>query len=794
MDSTDSGSVKGAPAPTPREREVLALLAERLTNREIADRLYVSVRTVESHVSSLLVKTGAANRRELAEKARALLRAMPAHNLPPRRTTFVGREEELGTTIGLLEEHRQVTLAGPPGVGKTRLAIEVGRAWLDRTGDGVYLVELASLRDPDLVTTEVQSILRAPSASTIDPLRSLADHVGSRPLLIVLDNCEHVRTPAAKVAETLVDSCPRVKVIATSRVVLGTKSEQVLTVGPLEREPAVRLFLERSGGTWGDRELGALVSRLDGLPLAIELAAARSRVFEPEELVSELERGFSVLASIATDSRYQTLEGAINWSYQLLDPTDRDLLAAVTVFQGGFSLEAAKRVCAGSPHVAPSLARLVDHSLLTVTRAGRSRRFRLLESIKTFAAEFRDPDVDRAHADYCLDLAARASSGLRGRSQQRWLETLDTELDELRGAFDWARRNDPEIALRLFEGFYLYWEYRGQRWEGVRWAERLFDVADRLDSPYAGRALAAAAWTIVSHDTIRSREQAERAVEAARRHGDAEGLHRAKVALGHVLTHIDPDASIRNLSEAVEYFSASGDTWWEAFTRARRSDIARNAEDARRARELFRDLGDLHCCLIASRFATTVAILEGDLDRARRIAEEALALARRLGNDHEAAEAQRFLGRIALATGDPEGARVRYEAAIPALLQAGDLRCSARALVEDALARHRLDDAISVVEGLADGWSYATRVDDNRAMAEALSVLALRFEDETSVRLAAAAARLLGTDTAPLASEDDLAGHLERLPLDDATRRRATGAGTAADPGDLFSRALESLA
>src|SRR5690606_15205898 len=115
------------------------------------------------------------------------------------------------------------------------------------------------------------------------------------------------------------------------------------------------------GGTWGDRELGALVSRLDGLPLAIELAAARSRVFEPEELVSELERGFSVLASIATDSRYQTLEGAINWSYQLLDPTDRDLLAAVTVFQGGFSLEAAKRVCAGSPHVAPSLARLVDH-------------------------------------------------------------------------------------------------------------------------------------------------------------------------------------------------------------------------------------------------------------------------------------------------------------------------------------------------------------------------------------------------------------------------------------------------
>ncbi|HEX6945787.1 MAG TPA: LuxR C-terminal-related transcriptional regulator [Acidimicrobiia bacterium] len=449
MDSTDSGSVKGAPAPTPREREVLALLAERLTNREIADRLYVSVRTVESHVSSLLVKTGAANRRELAEKARALLRAMPAHNLPPRRTTFVGREEELGTTIGLLEEHRQVTLAGPPGVGKTRLAIEVGRAWLDRTGDGVYLVELASLRDPDLVTTEVQSILRAPSASTIDPLRSLADHVGSRPLLIVLDNCEHVRTPAAKVAETLVDSCPRVKVIATSRVVLGTKSEQVLTVGPLEREPAVRLFLERSGGTWGDRELGALVSRLDGLPLAIELAAARSRVFEPEELVSELERGFSVLASIATDSRYQTLEGAINWSYQLLDPTDRDLLAAVTVFQGGFSLEAAKRVCAGSPHVAPSLARLVDHSLLTVTRAGRSRRFRLLESIKTFAAEFRDPDVDRAHADYCLDLAARASSGLRGRSQQRWLETLDTELDELRGAFDWARRNDPEIALAL---------------------------------------------------------------------------------------------------------------------------------------------------------------------------------------------------------------------------------------------------------------------------------------------------------------------------------------------------------
>lgn len=208
---------------------------------------------------------------------------------------------------------------------------------------------------------------------------------------------------------------------------------------------------------------------------------------------------------------------------------------------------------------------------------------------------------------------------------------------------------------------------------------------------------------------------------------------------------------------------------------------------------MFRELGDLHSYLIASRFATVVAILDGRLDEARQTAEEALALARRMGNDHEAAEAQRFLGRIALETGDTGEARGHYDRAIPGLLRCGDLRCSGRAHAENALARHRLGDGDSVAGDLAEAWSYATRVDDTRAMAEALSVLALKFGDETSVQLAGVSAKLLGSDTAPLASRDDLAEHLEKLPLDAATRTRALEEGVSTDPGELFSRALDAL-
>lgn len=208
---------------------------------------------------------------------------------------------------------------------------------------------------------------------------------------------------------------------------------------------------------------------------------------------------------------------------------------------------------------------------------------------------------------------------------------------------------------------------------------------------------------------------------------------------------------------------------------------------------MFRELGDLHSYLIASRFATVVAILDGRLDEARQTAEEALALARRMGNDHEAAEAQRFLGRIALETGDTGEARGHYDRAIPGLLRCGDLRCSGRAHAENALARHRLGDGDSVADDLAEAWSYATRVDDTRAMAEALSVLALKFGDETSVQLAGVSAKLLRSDTAPLASRDDLAEHLEKLPLDAATRTRALEEGVSTDPGELFSRALDAL-
>jgi len=399
---------------TEREAEVLFALAERLRNREIAGRLHVSVRTVESHVAALLRKLAVTDRSALAEIGVQLGRTTrTGAALPAPLTSLVGREGETSELTALLDVHRLVTLTGAAGVGKTRLALRVAAVRAGPFPDGARLADLAPV-GPELVgdtLARALGVVPQPGWPLRDILREVA---GGMRCLLLVDNCEHVVTEAAEIVADLLTTGSLLRVLATSREPLGVPGEVSYQVQPLAvpaprdssraatagNYDAVRLFADRAaiaspGFTVTDAiapAVAALCQRLDGLPLAIELAASRARSFGPAELVAHLDQRFELLSAGARTAlpRHRTLRGAIDWSYKLLDDDDRALFSRLGVFPADFDYEAVQSVCRaddpGSRAVVRLLPRLVDKSL--VSAAGRgTHRYRLLETIRTYAAE-----------------------------------------------------------------------------------------------------------------------------------------------------------------------------------------------------------------------------------------------------------------------------------------------------------------------------------------------------------------------------------------------------------------------
>ncbi len=438
---------------TRRELEVLRCLVQRLSNREVAERLFVSVRTVESHVSSLLAKLGAGSRGELAALGAALLgdrAARPTNNLPSRLTRFVGRARELEEVAALLGSGRLLTLTGPAGTGKTRLALEVARTTADGYADGVWLAELASLPEGSAVADRLLAALGGQQVPGRSPVETLVAFAPGRRALLVVDNCEHLLAEVATVVRALLDAATPVKVLATSREPLGAPAEVVYRVDPLPvpgqgesdldavvRSDAVRLLADRAQAASPRFRVTAanaaavaqLCRRLDGLPLALELTAPRLRTFTPDQLTGLLADRFELLASggPALPARHRTLRGAIEWSYDLLGEPERRLFTRLAVFAGSFSLAAVEAVCTDQAlarsQVLELLPRLVDRSLVVVDPAGASNRYRLLESLRSYARERLDDAGERSlwrrHARWFVRLAEEAEPHLLGRAAER---------------------------------------------------------------------------------------------------------------------------------------------------------------------------------------------------------------------------------------------------------------------------------------------------------------------------------------------------------------------------------------
>ena len=489
------------------------------------------------------------------------------NNLPLELSSFVGREKELAEVKRLLEDNRLLTLTGSGGCGKTRLALAAADELLGGFEDGVWLVELASLADPSLVQAAVASDLGVREQPGSTSAEVLLGYLRNKEMLLVLDNCEHLVEACAVLAEALLRTCPSLRILATSREAFGVVGETRLAVPPLSlpdprRLPAVEdlahyeaanLFVERAKAVKSEFALteenamsvAQICYRLDGIPLAIELAAARVKVLSAGQIAARLDDRFALLTDGGRTAlaRQRTLEAAVDWSYELISQGERKLLRQLSVFAGGFTLEAAEAVCSGFPadnelgqgEVLDGLSRLVDKSLVFVAERGGGARYRLLETIRQYGREKLEvsgeaEEIRRRHAGFFLELAERAGPELKGPRQGEWLECLDTEHDNLRAAMRWMdEEGEAEDAARLAWALWLFWFHRGHQEEGRRWIEGVLAKGGALSTDLRAKVLyadGAMSWGLrESSDTIRLLEESRALFRQAKdRHGEALAL------------------------------------------------------------------------------------------------------------------------------------------------------------------------------------------------------------------------------------------------------------------------------
>ncbi|MFB9908810.1 BTAD domain-containing putative transcriptional regulator [Allokutzneria oryzae] len=720
----------------------------------------------------------------LAELHRAVLnqdiKAAPKGNLPTPLTDLIGRETAVRRVRELLDRSRLVTLTGPGGVGKTRLAIAAASSMADQFPDGVWLVELSGLDRGSHaeVTDLVSTVVGVRDDPTAEPL-ALADRLvgafrGKRSLL-VLDNCEHLVEPVAELAERLLTKAPELHVLATSQEALTVTGELLWPVPPLEGADAVQLFAARAAEftlTEGNVEAVAeICRRLDGLPLALELAATRVRALGVHELASRLDDRFRLLAKgkRGGPKRQQTLRAMIDWSWELLSDAERATLRRLAVFSDGCTLAAAEEICGSTVDL---VARLVDRSLVT------GQRFRLLESVGAYALDrlTEAGEVDetrRKHCEYYTKLAERAERHLRGRDQKLWLERLDAEAANLRAALDHA---DHDTAVRLVNALAWYWFLRGRHGEARRALARVRD---------AEAATWQAGFAILAHEEP---DPQRRVREALRNYGSPRAVWFLGLAQNGVGDLRDSDDMI---AKALAAFRENGDRWGEAAALSTQTatgrDLAESTKDAERSAELFAELGDDWGRLRAAQKLAQLAEVAGDYARAERLLAEALALAEDLQLWTEVSYLLSRRGRIALLSGDHATAAELHERARRIAVDQSHQRNEQFAEIGLGLGARRqgrLDDAERHLRAWLD---WCRRIDGEAGAALILAELGFAAEQrgaaETALELheqglsAATAAgdpRAVALALEGLAGAHALAGRTERAArlLQEAERKR----------------------
>jgi serine/threonine-protein kinase PknK len=657
-------SARGAEVPA----EVARVVARAL--RKVAGERYTSAG--EQALALGRLGTGAASQTELtarleaptAPQAEATQPGRPT-NLPARTSRLIGRERELDEIAATLREGavRLLTLTGPGGTGKTRLAVEAGRLLLADFADGVFAVDLAPLSDPQLLAAHIAQVLGLKEAPGTTLAEQLARHLADKQQLLVLDNFEHLLAGAPLVAR-LLGAGPQLRVLVTSRALLRVRAEREYQVEPLEfpsgtspmplealaRTAAVALFVERAreakpAFALTGENAGAVVGicrRLEGLPLALELAAARVKMLAPHALLTRLEQQLKLLVGGARDlpARQQTMRGAVQWSYDLLEQEEQGLLRRLAVFAGGATLGAAESVCGtGVLEVLDGLASLVDKSLLRQReQADGEARFRMLEVVREFALEQLEARGEAqaarlAHANYFLQLAEEAEPELQGVRQAAWLKRLEAEHDNLRAALGWLLAQDADACLRLAMAVRNLWSVHGHLTEGRQWLDAALERSRTAPAPVRATALGGAgALARLQGDLPAARGYFEELLRFGRETGDALQIGWASHGLGEV-------AQLQGDLPAARAYTE------ESLARGREGKDDRLIGGAMNA------LGE-------------IAREEGAWAEARALYEQALALHKQAGHQGGVSTALVNLGAVACEAGDLAGAGSAYREAL----------------------------------------------------------------------------------------------------------------------------------
>jgi non-specific serine/threonine protein kinase len=760
---------------TPREREVAALLADGLSNREIAGRLVVTVSTVERHVANILGKLGLSSRTQVATvvvEQRALVRRsletrasanqMPlnldrlgqAQGLPTPLTSFIGRELEIAEIRLSLGTARLLTLTGVGGIGKTRLALQSAAEVTPMYRDGVRLVELEALADPRLVPAAIAAALGVREQSGCPLLETLINTLKVRNQLLVLDNCEHLVSACAEITQRLLTFCPQLRILATSREPLRINGETVRGVSPLSvpdlatlatpsqvvESEAVRLFIERAkaispgfGLTEANAQtIGFICRQLDGIPLAIELAAARANVLAVDQIAARIDDRFRLLTvgRRAAPARHHTLRATVDWSYALLSEPEQRVFERLGVFAGGCSLEAAEAVCGGEgverEQVLDLLTQVVNKSLLIAqSSADGEQRYRLLETLRQYAldrlvAHQQLEGVRKLHAQHYVQIAETANPRLRnvhkertGRDQRWWLNLLEREHDNLRAALNCALESgETELGLRFGGSLWRFWFYRGHLTDAEHQLARLLPHAV-TDSPASLQVTFGAGFLANHSDRFaEGRALLEPLVERAERAGDwgvqAGALHQ----LAFLLKDDDVEKARSLGTLALQIRREHGDEQGMATSFENLAQVAVADGDHATALHLLdeamthgRAAGDTTQVADCLRRAAMSHLAQGDLESASACLRESMLLYRDVWNPDRLALVVGGFGWLALADGQIERGFRLLGAAVGQIVRMGytapsrdpvnqnpGAAASARQAVGDAVADAALGD------------------------------------------------------------------------------------------------------
>lgn len=693
------------------------------------------------------------------------------HNLPTELTTFVGRGAEIRTLSGLLPTSRLVSLTGPGGVGKSRLACQVAVAVANRFPDGVWYIDLTSTDDGDQIPSVVAESFAVGDIET-GSLRQrtdvVADFLSDKRLLLIPDNCEHVLGAVRALVKTLLAACPGVQVLATTREILGLDGEMVFRVPPLaveteiegDRPEAVRLFLDRAAqvraGYRADSEglatIGEIVRRLDGLPLAIEIAASRTKLLSPRQILDRLADRFRFLeGSTGRPSRQETIQATIDWSYNLLDGREQEALQRLAVFNG-WSLDGADAMLGEVEETFEILEGLVDKSLVDVVLRGSENRYRLLETVRQYALERlaetgREDEARLQHGSFTMALAERGDQGLRGHDQAQWVERIKADHDNIRAALGWALgAGHTEYALRMVAAMGRYWFMQTEWKDALRWFRRVSELSGpEHDLLWARAFIKTGAIELITRGSPSDPDAAEKAYRILDEQGSMSERAMSLYALAEARSMTT--GAEETILDSIALFQKAGDQWGEAY--AKRwlgskvellGDARQNIAHQREAVDGFVLLGD-HWSAGWLAFDLGFSLLAvAEYVEADHAFDRALELVRDIDERLVIAHATRGKASVAAGLGKLQEARRLFGEAIPMFERIGDQSCVAFShlyLADVESEFGDLEKVVSLLQTAIDGFVETANPPGVSAVLRRLAKAAAAVAPELAARFLA---------------------------------------------------------